>query len=84
MSDGTTLVCPECDSAQLRIRQTQKEMGGDSQTEYACRDCSAFFDDPIHRTAESPNTAPRNGLALKLHQASPDAVSGILSQGEDS
>ena len=64
----TVRACPECDSTGVTatVRDT-------TDSDYYCRHCSARFDSPVER--ERYAESGLNGLARKLDDADPDAVS---------
>lgn len=72
-------VCPECDSASLKMgRVTGSGIGhrdGVTDKRFRCADCGAAFDDPEVREKQTRGET-RKGLAGKLARADPDDVGG--------
>lgn len=80
LEDETIRVCPECNSAQLRARaggiREEEGTGG-----WWCADCHERLergDAVVRERRRAPST---RGLARKLEQADPDAVSDSTEVG---
>lgn len=64
--DDTVLVCPGCDSTQLRRRSRTHSSPLDSADKrWLCRDCDNKFDDPVRRDRQF-KSSNRRGLAGRL------------------
>lgn len=72
-------VCPECDSASLKMGRVsdsgQGHREGVTDKRFRCADCRAAFDDPETREPKQTH-GTRKGLAGKLARADPDDVGG--------
>jgi len=49
-NDDTTVACPECDTAEVMIRQRYDNVStGDLDAPYRCQECSATFETAVVR-----------------------------------
>jgi len=71
--DGTVKACPECDGTDVVARSGGMTCRRPSD-DYACRTCCETFDEPVIR-GRRQSSAGLNGLAGRLDDADPDAVS---------
>ncbi len=80
-ADGdTVLACPECDKPGVRQRSADTLRGQPSAGHYACRFCSATFDEPVERERERAQGDP-GYLAGDLAAADPDDIGRPMTDG---
>lgn len=70
MTDETTLACPECDSAPIKLNAPGGQ--GDPDKKYRCVENQHHFDEPVERETYNNHQVRSDTIAGKLDRANPD------------